>query len=448
MLNLFFTPWLKRLAIVVALTTIVGLPASANPDRGRLEGSVTDPSGAIVAGARIALRDRTGLKVYEARTDGEGKFSISNIAEGRYALTVEAEGFSQSKKIDLEVRDAEVETVAVELSVAAITDHVIVTATRTETPSSILAGSVSVFASEEFDRRGLSLISEPLRLMPGFAVAQTGGRGGLTSVFVRGGESDYNKVLIDGVPVNAAGGAFDFAALTPENFERVEAVRGPRSALFGSDAMTSVIQLVTRRGSSSTPELELSGEGGSFDFHRETARLSGLHNWFDYSTSFGFLSTDGRFDNSDYINRSASANLGFRSCPERGPAYDIAVEQQHARRSRPHSFFVRRPGPAAKAPRPVCRGRVRSQDYFALESERPLRLFGVRHEQLRSRRSRFDAARPAAAPAFQFLPRFCFYIHRAPEAAGCSLPVDRGSCWYECADGGPGLRARIGSLHG
>ncbi len=114
------------------------------------------------------------------------------------------------------------------------------------------------------------------------------------------------------MPVNAAGGAFDFSTLTPENFERVEAVRGPRSALFGSDAMTSVIQLVTRRGSSATPELELSGEGGSFDFHRETARLSGLHNWFDYSTSFGFLNTDGRFENSDYINRSASANLGFR----------------------------------------------------------------------------------------------------------------------------------------
>lgn len=315
MLNLFFTTWLTRLILVAALTTILGLPAFANPDRGRIEGGVTDPSGAKIVGARVALRDGTGLKVYEARTDGEGKFSISNIAAGRYALTVEAEGFSQAKKIDLEVRDADVENVAVELSVAAITDHVIVTATRTETPSSILAGSFSVLASEELDRRGLSLISEPLRLIPGFAVAQTGGRGGLTSIFVRGGESDYNKILIDGVPVNAAGGAFDFAALTPENFERVEAVRGPRSALFGSDAMTSVIQLVTRRGSSSAPELELSGEGGSFDFHRETARLSGLRNWFDYSTSFGFLSTDGRFENSDYINRSASANLGFRLAP-------------------------------------------------------------------------------------------------------------------------------------
>jgi vitamin B12 transporter len=331
MSNLFFTsrparplplsthPRITRLLISALITiTIIGssiFTSAAAGERGRLEGSVTDPSGAKIVDARVALRDKTGLKVYEARTDNEGKFSISSIAAGRYALTVEADGFSQPKKIEIEVREGQVENVAVQLSVAAITDHVIVTATRTETLSSALGGSAAVIADQDFDRRGLSQISEPLRLIPGFAVAQTGGRGGLTSVFVRGGESDYNKVLIDGVPVNAAGGAFDFATLTPENFDRVEAVRGPGSALFGSDAMTSVIQLVTRRGSSATPELELSGEGGSFDFHRETARLSGLHRWFDYSTGFGFLKTDGRFENSDYINRSASANLGFRLAP-------------------------------------------------------------------------------------------------------------------------------------
>ena len=152
-------------------------------------------------------------------------------------------------------------------------------------------------------------------MVPGLSVAQTGGRGGITSIFTRGGESDYNKVLIDGVPVNRAGGGFDFAFLTTENVERIEVVRGSQSALFGSDAMTSAIQLITHRGSTSTPEFELSGEGGSFASHRETARLSGLARWFDYSTSFGYYKTDGRFTNSDYLNRSASANLGFQLAP-------------------------------------------------------------------------------------------------------------------------------------
>jgi outer membrane cobalamin receptor len=161
----------------------------------------------------------------------------------------------------------------VRLEVAAISDQLVITAMRTETAISELGGSVSVIAAEDLKRGNHSLISEPLRLIPGLAVVQTGGRGGLISIFARGGESDYNKVLIDGVPVNAAGGLFDFSSLTPENLERVEVVRGPRSALFGSDAMTSLIQLVTRRGATPVPEFEFSGEGGSFDFHRETAPL-------------------------------------------------------------------------------------------------------------------------------------------------------------------------------
>ncbi|HTG14586.1 MAG TPA: TonB-dependent receptor, partial [Blastocatellia bacterium] len=207
------------------------------------------------------------------------------------------------------------ETIAVRLEIAAISDQMVVTATRTETATGELAGSVSVLASEGLRLENQSLISESLRGVPGLSVAQTGGRGGLTSIFARGGESDYNKVLIDGVPVNAAGGLFDFASLTTENIERVEVVRGPQSALFGSDAMTSVIQLITRRGTTTQPEFEFSGEGGSFDFQRETARASGLAGWFDYSASFGYQSTAGRFTNSDYLNRSASANLGFRLNP-------------------------------------------------------------------------------------------------------------------------------------
>src|SRR6185436_2003518 len=89
----------------------------------------------------------------------------------------------------------------------------------------------------------------------------------------------------------------------------------PQSALFGSDAMTSVIQLFTARGTTAVPEFELTDEGGSFDFHRETARLAGASRWFDYAASFGFQTTDGRFRNSDFINRSASANLGFHLAP-------------------------------------------------------------------------------------------------------------------------------------
>ncbi len=306
--------WLPLL-FAALLFAPLALAATAATARGRVEGAVTDPTGAKVAGARVSLRDTTGVIAYQTRSDDEGHFAMGEVATGRFTVNVEAGGFSQSKTITVEVQSGTTENVNVQLEISAISDHLFVTATRTESTIGELAGSGSVITDSDLQQTNQSSISEPLRLIPGLAVVQTGGRGGLTSIFSRGGESDYNKVLIDGVPVNEAGGLFDFGALTAENIDRIEVMRGPRSALFGSDAMASVIQLFTRRGSTSIPEFEFSGEGGSFDYHRETALLSGLARWFDYSGSFGFQSTDGRFRNSDYINRTASTNLGFRLSP-------------------------------------------------------------------------------------------------------------------------------------
>jgi vitamin B12 transporter len=303
--------WLSKslLPLVIAALALTVTAATA---RGRVEGNVIDPSGAKVAEARVSLRDATGLIAYQARSNDDGHFAIGDVAAGRYSVIVEASGFSQSKSVTVDVQPGTTENANVPLEISAISDHLLVTATRTETTIGELAGSGSVITDADLKHANQSSISEPLRLIPGLSVVQTGGRGGLTSIFARGGESDYNKVLIDGVPVNEAGGLFDFGALTAENIDRIEVMRGPRSALFGSDAMASVIQLFTRRGSTSIPEFEFSAEGGSFDYHRETALLSGLAGWFDYSGSFGFQSTDGRFRNSDYINRTASTNLGFR----------------------------------------------------------------------------------------------------------------------------------------
>ena len=103
---------------------------------------------------------------------------------------------------------------------------------------------------------------DALRLSPGVTAAQVGRRGGVTSLFVRGGEPDYTKVLIDGAPVNDAGGSYDFADLTADNAARVELIRGSHSAVYGSDAMTGVLQFFTHRGSTSAPEFEFAGEGG------------------------------------------------------------------------------------------------------------------------------------------------------------------------------------------
>src|SRR5687768_11044542 len=125
---------------------------------------------------------------------------------------------------------------------------VVTTATRVPVPQAAAPVAVTVVTGESLRARGITHVADALRDVPGVALAQAGSAGAQTAVFLRGGESKYVKVLVDGVPVNEAGGAFDFGTLTTHNVDRIEVVRGPASVLYGSDAVTGVVQIFTRRG--------------------------------------------------------------------------------------------------------------------------------------------------------------------------------------------------------
>ena len=140
---------------------------------------------------------------------------------------------------------------------------VVVTATRSAMPGDRVPASVSVLTGDELRREGIVSVAEALRQVPGVALAQSASYGSAASVFIRGGESKFTKVLVDGVPVNDAGGAFDFSSLTTDNVERIEIVRGPSSVLYGSDAVAGVVQVFTRRGTRGMHG-ELTVRGGGF----------------------------------------------------------------------------------------------------------------------------------------------------------------------------------------
>ena len=129
-----------------------------------------------------------------------------------------------------------------------IMDETLVTATRTETPVRELGVSTTVVTEKEIKERQAVDVLDVLRTVPGFNISRNGGRGGVTALYPRGGEDNFTKVLIDGVSVNLGGGAYDFGSLLTENFERIEIVRGPQSALYGSDAIGGVINFITRPG--------------------------------------------------------------------------------------------------------------------------------------------------------------------------------------------------------
>jgi len=303
--------YLKTTAFCLML--VLAPRALAQTSVGSLRGMVVDSRGSAVANARVVLLMANRLSIGETRTTARGEFGFSRVPEGAYTLVVEADGLTQAGGAQpVRIEGGREFQILIPLTVAAIEDAVVVSATRTETLIGGTPNSAWVASGSDLLRLQRYSVLDALRLSPGVTVTQTSRRGGITSIFVRGGESDYTKVLIDGVPVNDAGGAFDLADLTTDNTSRIELVRGAQSAIYGSDAVTGVLQIFTHRGTTRIPEFDYTAEGGSFGFNRQFIRLSGADGAWDYSAAFTHLETNGRDRNDDYQNRIASANLGAR----------------------------------------------------------------------------------------------------------------------------------------
>jgi vitamin B12 transporter len=193
------------------------------------------------------------------------------------------------------------------------TTPVVVTATRSPLAAERAPSSVTVLTGEALRRQGIATVADALRQVPGLALAQTGSFGGATSLFVRGGESKFTKVLVDGVPVNEAGGAFDFSSLTTDNLDRIEIVRGPASVLYGSDAVAGVVQLFTRAGAS-RPTGDLAARGGTFGTYDVDGAVRGGNGSASYSLGGGRHGTNGfQAFNSGWTNNSGSGLLGIAS---------------------------------------------------------------------------------------------------------------------------------------
>lgn len=190
--------------------------------------------------------------------------------------------------------------------------EVTVTATRTSVPVDKVGFSTHVIEREEIEAQGARTIAQVLETLAGFSVVRTGSFGGQTSVFVRGGESNFNLVLVDGVQINSPGGTMDFADLTTANVERIEIVRGPGSVLYGSAAVTSVIHIITTQGQGK-PGGDFRIEGGNFNSILSSGSVSGGTDRVGYALSGLFSDTSGFLPfNSDYQRGELSARFDFQ----------------------------------------------------------------------------------------------------------------------------------------
>jgi vitamin B12 transporter len=274
---------------------------------------VVDPSVSAVSGAQVEVYSGESSRPTAVETtSAQGTAHFSHVPEGELRVHVLAPGFAEIWLRASPERAEKQEAVTVGLHLAVATETVVVSATRTPMSTEQSGSSIATLSGTELQTMHPVSANDALRFLPGAVVSTAGQRGGLSSLFVRGGDSRYNKVLIDGVPANDPGGIFDFGTVPVFEADRVEFLRGAESTLYGSDAMTSVVQVWSRTGSAVTPELRFGADGGNYGSANGYASLSGAAGQFDYNVFGDQFNTSGSGPNAHYSNSLEGANLGAK----------------------------------------------------------------------------------------------------------------------------------------
>jgi outer membrane cobalamin receptor len=276
-----------------------------------INGTVTDPSDAAIASAAVTAEpiSSTATPAHTV-SDASGKFSLV-LAPGSYRVSIEHSSFTTATE-EFSVSAGETRTWEARMELEPLSSQVAVTASAEPQPIEASVVPVDVVTRQDIDERQEIFLTPIVASEPGGAAASLGPMGGITSLFLDGGNSNYTKVLVDGTPVNEPGGAVDWSAYTLDSIDKVEVVHGASSALYGSDAMDGVVQIFTHRGSTRTPEILLEGDGGTFGTGRGTGQISGLLGAFDYSAGIGYFDSNGQGPNNFFRDTTLSGNFGWK----------------------------------------------------------------------------------------------------------------------------------------
>lgn len=272
-----------------------------------------------------------GQPLRTTTTDGRGEFTIDAPDADALQIRIALPGFRGGMSDVDATRPRAVGDIP--LAVSAVAESIVVSAAQVEIPLSQVTSTTTIITGAELDARQIHSVADALRSVPGLAVVATGGLGAVTGVFPRGGESNFTLVFIDDVPVTAFGGEFDFGNLSTANVERIEIVRGPQSALFGSNAIGAVVRVITRKGGS--PTVTGAVEAGGYDTYRVNGATSGSSGRFEWGAFGERLTSDGRngqrtaagllVENDDYARAAGGFTAGWR---DRG--FALRAQLQHA----------------------------------------------------------------------------------------------------------------------
>jgi iron complex outermembrane receptor protein/vitamin B12 transporter len=308
MQSLDFRPAVSCRVLRHAIAAVFFIILATASHAASIRGVVTDGTGAKVTGASVSLVSN-GTVVASAVSSSDGSFQLTTGTAGRFFLVVTARSFRQLQTPDFYAGSLDSIERNLVLEPAWVRESIVVTATGVPTPQPQTSEATTVMSTVDLALR--TDFGSVLRLMPGTEVVQTGQMGAQTSLFVRGGDSDDNKILLDGVDAGDLGSQFDFGSLSTTAVESAEVYRGPDSSLFGAGADSSVVSLTTPHGTTSFPSLLFEGDAGNLDTSREQLQVAGAHTKLDYLGAFSWLQTANDLPNDEYHVATTAANLGW-----------------------------------------------------------------------------------------------------------------------------------------
>lgn len=305
---------LLRRWLVVSLWLFPTLAQASTPNA-RLRGTVSDAFGRPIAGARVRLYSRQGSLAGTARTPASGQYQM-RVPAGVYRLQITAPKFQTlSAVVRLSARHPRRRDAT--LALAPLRQRIVVAATGVPMPAAQTGQSVSILSRRRLARLNGLTAARALSMLPGVQVLHTGATGGLTTVYLRGGNGRFAAVELDGIPLQRFDfGSFDFSELLPGSLDELQVVRGPDSVLYGSGAVSGVIALETRRGGRRlAPELSGDAAWGSYATVTQSDSLAGARGGFDYALDFGYLGAHNQIANSHYRNANGLLRLGWHALP-------------------------------------------------------------------------------------------------------------------------------------
>ncbi len=250
-----------------------------------------------------------GKALITARTQSDGSYTLNTAAAGRFYVIAVGSGFRQLETQSFYGDAAGSVEQDITLEPDTVRQSVVVSATGTPLPDAQVSASVTKLFRTDFQNQ--QNVTEALRTVPGFQLSTSGERGALTSLFIRGGNSDDNKILLDGVPIEDIGGTFDFSDVATTGIGSAEALRKPDSTVYGADAGAGVLAFKTPQGSTPFPSLFYEGDGGNFGTYRNEVQAGGTRNALDYYGAFGDFGTANSVSGDKYHNVTSAVNLGY-----------------------------------------------------------------------------------------------------------------------------------------